>query len=157
VLTKAILIVEENDLPWLFEFAVPSPMEVHKKTGMPLPKSMMPKKPRKPRTPKPSQDATIDFWSIYLTHKLIAYDRKESAKEAKRGHVNIYRTGHLLGAAQKVSDAVKGMGDRHDEEALKKFSAAMNRFFEPSFSPIKAVQKAMDKYISTGKRPKIGK
>jgi hypothetical protein len=160
VLTKAILTIEEQELPWLLEFAVPSPLEVHKKTGMPLPKGMMPKKPRKPRKPRAKKEqpkATVAFWSTYLVHKLTRYDMQVSKREAKRGHVNIYRMGHLLAAAQKVDKAVKSVENSDDPKDIKRFEAAMNREFERDFPPIKAVRKALDKYRSTGKRPKIGK
>lgn len=46
----------------------------------------------------------IDRLHEKLVSVLIKWDEAEALKEAKRGHVNIYRMGHFLKAAQQAQD-----------------------------------------------------
>lgn len=45
-----------------------------------------------------------------LIHVLIKWDEAESRREAKRGHVNIYRIGHFLKAAQEAQEEAEAAG-----------------------------------------------
>ena len=63
----------------------------------------------------------------------------------KHGRVNIYRLGHLMGAAQRVRKNVAKMGGRSDEAALAALQRAMHAEFEMGFSPINAVERQIAK------------
>lgn len=94
--------------------------------------------------------ATLFVWDALLASKLTQYDRRMSAKDG-----NIYRLGHLLGAAQKVRDAVSRDLDKDDPESIEKFRAAMLSHFSPTFAPVRAVEKQIDEYLKSGKLPKL--
>ena len=78
-----------------------------------------------------------------LSHELVRYDVQTSAREAKRGRVNIYRLGLLMEALGKVRAAV---GNRtSDSEADKAgFRMAMYQHFERDFPPVKKVVKQLE-------------
>jgi hypothetical protein len=86
---------------------------------------------------------TVAKYLEVLSHELVRYDIQTSAREAKRGRVNIYRLGLLMGALQKVRGAV---GNRtSDSEADKaSFRMAMYEFFETAFPPVKKVVKQLE-------------
>lgn len=169
ILEKAIIGFQADELEALQEFKVLSPGEMSARTGMKLPKSIEPagssykvptpaqmkkkvgmRLPRKPRKPKAQAEATVEFWQMYLIGKLTQYDTKQRDR-------NIYRLGHLLGAAQKVEDETKGVSKQSSEAAIEQFRKSMNRHFISTFAPVRAVNKAIDRYYMTGKRPKYGK
>ena len=87
---------------------------------------------------------------MYLVGKLTQYDMKQRDR-------NIYRLGHLLGAAQKVEDETRAISKQSSEEAIETFRKAMNKHLISTFAPVRAVNKAIDRYYKTGKRPKYGK
>jgi len=98
----------------------------------------------------PRQHSTIKIASCpvakyleVLSHELVRYDVATSAREAKRGHVNIYRLGHLMGALQRVREEV---GSRtSDSEADKAaFRMAMYGNFERDFPPVKKVVRQLE-------------
>ena len=156
VLNRAIVFFQSEEIEGLFEagFTVPTPAQMHQKHGMLLPGE--PKKKRAPRKKKMAAPANIDFWLVYLEHKLVRQDMAETKREAKMsGRSNIYRLGHLLGALEKVRSKVKMLGAREDKESIEKFRSAMNKHFIDTSPPIKAVNKAIDKFLTTGKRPLI--
>jgi len=86
---------------------------------------------------------TVAKYLEVLSHELVRYDVATSAREAKRGRVNIYRLGHLMGALQRVREEV---GNRtSDSEADKAgFRMAMYGNFEKDFSPVKKVVKQIE-------------
>ena len=86
---------------------------------------------------------TVAKYLEVLSHELVRYDMSTSAKEAKRGHTNIYRLGHLMGALGRVRDEV---GNRtSDSEADKAgFRMAMYANFEHNFPPVKKVVKQLE-------------
>ena len=86
---------------------------------------------------------TVAKYLEVLSHELVRYDVATSAREAKRGRVNIYRLGHLMGALQRVREEV---GNRtSDSEADKAgFRMAMYGNFEKDFSPVKKVVKQLE-------------
>lgn len=86
---------------------------------------------------------TVGKYLEVLSHELVRYDVQTSAREAKRGRVNIYRLGHLMGALGKVRADV---GNRtSDSEADKAgFRMAMYAYFERDFSPVKKVVKQLE-------------
>ena len=90
-----------------------------------------------------ANSCTVAKYLEVLSHELVRYDVATSAREAKRGRVNIYRLGHLLGALQRVRDEV---GNRtSDSEADKAgFRMAMYGNFEKDFSPVKKVVKQIE-------------
>lgn len=71
-----------------------------------------------------------------LVHELIAYDKRESAREMKRpgGRINIYRMGLLLEAANKVKEDMQGKG-----ENVQALIQSLQTHFEPMFPPIKKI------------------
>lgn len=89
------------------------------------------------------QVCTVAKYLEVLSHELVRYDVQTSAREAKRGHVNIYRLGHLMGALQRVREEV---GSRtSDSEADKAgFRLAMYGNFEKDFPPVKKVIKQLE-------------
>lgn len=107
--------------------------------------------PRRPMT-EALQKATVRAFLAVLTSKITQYDKRVSAKERMP---NIYRLGHLLGASQRVEERVKGVLDQDTPEALKALVSAMGREFTPDFSPVKAVKKQIEAYLSTGKMPTL--
>jgi hypothetical protein len=94
--------------------------------------------------------ATLFVWDTILASKLTQYDQRLSKKDH-----NIYRLGHLLGAAQKVRNAVSRDLDKDDPESIEKFRAAMLSHFSPTFPPVVALEKQIDAYLNTGKLPKL--
>ena len=86
---------------------------------------------------------TVAKYLEVLSHELVRYDVQTSAREAKRGRVNIYRLGLLMEALQKVRNNV---GSRMtDSEADKAgFRMAMYQHFERDFSPVKKVVKQLE-------------
>lgn len=83
-----------------------------------------------------------------LAHELIAYDRAQSAREAKRafGRVNIYRMGLLLEAKQKVEKNILAKHARSSTspDALLALTVELYAHFEQNFPPIKKVIKQID-------------
>lgn len=86
---------------------------------------------------------TVAKYLEVLSHELVRHDVQTSAREAKRGRVNIYRLGHLMGALQRVREDV---GSRtSDIEADKAgFRMAMYLHFERDFPPVKKVVKKLE-------------
>jgi hypothetical protein len=86
---------------------------------------------------------TVGKYLDVLSHELVRYDVQESAREAKRGRVNIYRLGLLMEALGKVRDAV---GGRTSDSASDKadFRLAMYQHFERDFPPVKKVVKQLE-------------
>lgn len=142
VIERAIMALQMDEEEGLFEFSVPTPVEMSKRSGMKLPRKSR-KTKEEPRTP-------VGFWSIFLGHKLTQWDMRQR-------DTNPYRMGHLLGAANKVDAKVKGVMKSTDDADIEKFRKAMKSEFERDFPPVKQVSKAIDKYLMTRKRPKIGK
>ena len=91
-----------------------------------------------------SGDCTVVKYLAVLSHELTVYDRAQSRRESKRGIVNIYRLGLLLGAANEVSDAVKSVKDSSSTEALVTLRLALHKHFEHDFPPVKKVLKQID-------------
>ncbi len=86
---------------------------------------------------------TVAKYLDVLSHELTRYDMATSAREAKRGRVNIYRLGLLLEALGKVRDDV---GSRTSDSETDKaaFRLAMERRFERDFPPVKKVVKQLE-------------
>lgn len=89
------------------------------------------------------QGCTVAKYLEVLSHELVRYDVATSAREAKRGHVNIYRLGHLMGALQRVRDEV-GNRTSDSEEHKAGFRMAMYGNFERDFPPVKKVVKQLE-------------
>jgi len=90
-----------------------------------------------------SAECTVAKYLEVLSHELVRYDVATSAREAKRGRVNIYRLGLLMQALQRVRDDVGGhLSD--SEEAKAGFRMAMYSHFEKDFQPVKKVVKQLD-------------
>ena len=86
---------------------------------------------------------TVAKYLEVLSHELVRHDVATSAREAKRGRVNIYRLGLLLEALQRVRGDVGGRTT--DSEADKAgFRMAMYQHFERDFSPVKKVVKQLE-------------
>ena len=86
---------------------------------------------------------TVAKYLEVLSHELVRYDMATSAREAKRGRVNIYRMGLLMEALQRVRAAIGS--HTSDSEADKAgFRAAMYEYFELNFPPVKKVIKQLE-------------
>ena len=86
---------------------------------------------------------TVAKYLEVLSHELVRYDVHTSAREAKRGRVNIYRLGLLMEALGRVRAAV---GSRTLDNAADKagFRMAMYQHFERDFPPVKKVVKQLE-------------
>jgi hypothetical protein len=86
---------------------------------------------------------TVAKYLEVLSHELVRYDMATSAREAKRGHVNIYRMGLLMEALQRVRATV---GSRTSDSETDKsgFRMAMYEHFERDFPPVKKVIKQLE-------------
>jgi hypothetical protein len=86
---------------------------------------------------------TVAKYLEVLSHELVRYDVQTSAREAKRGRVNIYRLALLMEALQKVRNNVASRTS--DSEADKaSFRMAMYQHFERDFPPVKKVVKQLE-------------
>lgn len=88
------------------------------------------------------------FLHILLAH-LTQYDMKLSAKDG-----NIYRLGHLLGAANKVAKDMEGKLESSSPEDLEALKAAMGQRFTEGFRPVEKTIKAIDAFLTNGTAPK---
>ncbi len=86
----------------------------------------------------------VKNYLLILGSKLVDQDRKEATREAKRGHVNIYRLGLLLEAANKVAADVRGHEEEGGPEAIAALKRSLSRRFDPIFPPIKTLLKLID-------------
>lgn len=88
------------------------------------------------------------FLHILLSH-LTQYDMKMSAKDG-----NVYRLGHLLGAAGKVAKDMEGKLESQDEEDLDLLKQSLSKRFTEGFRPVMRTIKAIDDFINDNKLPK---
>lgn len=86
---------------------------------------------------------TVSKYLDVLGHELVRYDVATSAREAKRGRVNIYRLGHLMGALQRVREEVGNRTSDSDADKVT-FRVAMYANFERDFPPVKKVIKQIE-------------
>lgn len=89
---------------------------------------------------------TAKNYLIILTSKLTDYDRKEIARERRRGGLgNHNRLGLLMEAANHVSSDLAGIADDDGSpEAIGRLRHALRRRFDPEFPPIKSLIKLID-------------
>lgn len=86
---------------------------------------------------------TVAKYLDVLSHELVRYDVQTSAREAKRGRVNIYRLGLLMEALGRVrSDVGSHTSDSEADKAA--FRMSMYQHFERDFSPVKKVVKQLE-------------
>lgn len=103
------------------------------------------------------RDASVRSFVAVLSGLLTKYDRQESAREMKRGiPTNIYRLGHLLGAAEKVEADMKPFMKRDDTEAMAALRVSLGKHFAEGFRPIRAMLRAIDAWEQKGQFPKYG-
>jgi hypothetical protein len=86
---------------------------------------------------------TVAKYLEVLSHELVRYDMSTSAREAKRGHVNIYRLGLLMEALGRVRDDVGSRTTDSDADKAS-FRMAMYQRFEKDFSPVRKVVKQLE-------------
>ena len=86
---------------------------------------------------------TVAKYLEVLSHELVRHDVQTSAREAKRGRVNIYRLGLLMEALGRVRSAV-GSSTSDSEAAKAGFRMAMYQHFERDFPPVKKVVKQLE-------------
>lgn len=90
-----------------------------------------------------SGDCTVSKYLDVLSHELVRYDVATSAREAKRGRVNIYRLALLMEALGKVrADVGNRTSDSEADKAALRM--AMYQHFEKDFPPVKKVIKQID-------------
>ena len=86
---------------------------------------------------------TVGKYLDVLSHELVRHDVQTSAREAKRGRVNIYRMGLLMEALQRVrADVGNRTSDSDADKAA--FRMAMYAHFERDFPPVKKVVKQLE-------------
>lgn len=99
--------------------------------------------------------ATVAVFLMVLKSKIVQADAAQMKRDLKRGMAsNPYALGLMLEAAAKVEKEVHSVLHNDDEESLRKLQKAMKHRFN-EVSPVKYTIKAIDKYIDTGKMPKI--
>jgi hypothetical protein len=86
---------------------------------------------------------TVGKYLDVLSHELVRYDVATSAREAKRGRVNIYRMGLLMGALGRVRETVGSRTSDSDADKAA-FHMAMYQHFEKDFPPVKKVVKRLE-------------
>ena len=86
---------------------------------------------------------TVAKYLEVLSHELVRYDVQTSAREAKRGRVNIYRLGLLMEALQRVRGDVSSRTSESDADKAS-FRMAMYQHFERDFPPVKRVVKQLE-------------
>lgn len=74
-----------------------------------------------------------------LVHVLIEWDKADAKREAKRGYVNIYRLGHLLGAAQRAQEQAEADGG-----TKRAYRNALMECFNPSPRILKFIKENLD-------------
>ena len=99
--------------------------------------------------------ATVECFLLVLTSQLTQYDVRETRREMKRGGGNIYRLGLLFEALERIRSGVSQYLDRDDREAMQALRAAMLSHFTPGFSPVRNVEKQIDKWLLQGIAPTI--
>jgi hypothetical protein len=86
---------------------------------------------------------TVGKYLEVLSHELVRHDVSTSAREAKRGHVNIYRLGLLMEALGRVrADVGSRTSDSEADKAA--FRMSMYNHFERDFPPVKKVVKQLE-------------
>ena len=99
--------------------------------------------------------ATVAVFLMVLSSKIVQSDAAQMKRDMKRGIAsNPYALGHMLAAKDKVEAEVKSVLHNDDEESLRKLQKSLKRHFTGT-SPVAYTSKAIDKYIATGKIPKI--
>ena len=97
----------------------------------------------------------VDYFITYLSSKYTQWDKRLSQNEMKRGgRPNIYRLGHIMGAVNRIRDAVKPFKQSTDPADFEKLKAAI-MYELTDETPRRATLKAIDQYLQTGKRPKL--
>ena len=111
---------------------------------------------------KPDIKPTVAYMSVVMGGKLVAKDRADQKRAAKAGrHFNHYALSHWLGANAK---AQKGCPQESaSPAALRCYRDGLHREFtthyrtgEIDFAPARAMAKAIDLYLTTGKVPRYG-
>ena len=88
-------------------------------------------------------DCTVGKYLTVLQHELVRHDMSTSAREAKRGHVNIYRLGILMVALGRVRADV-GVYTSASEADKARFRMAMYNHFEKDAPWVKRVVKQIE-------------
>lgn len=99
---------------------------------------------------------TVGNFVAVMNSLLTQFDAKLASRER---HVNIYRLGHYLEAANRVTEKLDAAGVREDEvmtpEIADVFSDALSGSFEGDFPPTKKLVKQISDYLSLGKNPSL--
>lgn len=104
---------------------------------------------------------TVGNFLAVLTSQLTQYDQKASLRER---HVNIYRLGHLLGAAQRVEEEMLRRADKQapmTPELADEMIAAMSGAFSVGrdgqfdLAPCRNVVKQLRAFVERGKDPSL--
>lgn len=90
-----------------------------------------------------SAHCTVGKYLDVLSHELVRHDVRTSAREAKRGRVNVYRLGLLMEALGKVRRDVGGRTSDSDADKAA-FRMAMYSYFERDFPPVKKVVRQLE-------------
>jgi len=104
---------------------------------------------------------TVGNFLAVLTSQLTQYDQKTSLRER---HVNIYRLGHLLRAAQRVEDEMLRKADKQApmtlelaDEMITTMSGAFSVGRDGQFdlAPCRNVVKQLRAFVEKGKNPSL--
>lgn len=92
----------------------------------------------------------ISHFLALLTSKLTQYDARVSVRQP-----NVYRLGHLLGAAEKVAACFPHPEAEATPDRIAPMVGAIERHFILPFPPADAVIRQIKAYLATGKRPSL--
>jgi hypothetical protein len=114
---------------------------------------------------------TVGNFFLVLSSLLTQYDAQAAAREAKglRGHVNIYRLGHLLGAMHKAEDELGSVNaEARDPNTMMTSEMARQlddilttcftvnwKTHEFDLSPLRKFHKQLDAFVTSGKNPSL--
>lgn len=85
---------------------------------------------------------TVARYLEVLSHELVRYDVATSAREAKRGRVNIHRLPLLLEALERVRADI-GTATSESDADKARFALALYTHFEREFPPVRKVAKQL--------------
>lgn len=102
-------------------------------------------------------NGSVESFLLVMQNQLIAQDKTEMKRALRaRRPDNPYRLGLFMKALNAVRDDVKDIMHNEDKESLERLKTSLSRHFT-TFPPYNRTIKAIDKFITTGKKPTLTK
>lgn len=93
-------------------------------------------------------NATVEMFIQVLVSKLTQWDKRYNKS-------NPYALGHFLEAAERVRKMMSADLKKDDPASLEKLKKAVDRAFDPTFSPVRAMKKQVDQFLEKGAMPSL--